>query len=147
MPGIQMCGFLYCGPDLGGFGSDTNEELMTRWLQFLGLHPAYAQPLREPAAHRSSTRFKHVDTMRHIVELRYALLPYLYSEFVKAALADDLYFKPLAFEFGDDERARRIEDQLLVGESLMIAPVIEENARGRMVVPTRAHAHGALPRA
>lgn len=132
MPGIQMCGFLYCGPDLGGFGSDTNEELMTRWLQFSVFTPLMRNHSSSRRAQELDT-FKHVDTMRHIVELRYALLPYLYSEFVKASLANDLYFKPLAFEFGDDERARRVEDQLLVGESLMIAPVIEENARGRMV--------------
>ena len=84
--------------------------------------------------------------MRHIVELRYALLPYLYSEFVKTALKGDLYFKPLAFEFAD-ERARRIEDQLLVGE----VPYDRARDRGERArphgVPTRAHAHGALPRA
>lgn len=132
MPNIQMCGFLYTGSDLGGFGSDTDEELMTRWLEFAAFVPLMRN-------HSSSQRaqeldcFKNVDAMRRIVELRYALIPYLYSEFVKAALAGDLYFKPLSFVWEDDARCRRIEDQLMVGESAMIAPVIEKNARGRYV--------------
>lgn len=44
-----------------------------------------------------------------------------------------MYAKPLAFVFPDDPHAERIEDQLLIGESVMIAPVYEQNARGRNV--------------
>ena len=68
-----------------------------------------------------------------MLKLRYALIPYLYSEFVKAALRDDMLFKPLAFVYEDDERAKRVEDQAMVGESVMIAPVYEQNAEGRYV--------------
>lgn len=132
MPNIQMCGFLFTGSDVGGFGSDTNEELMTRWLQFAVFAPLMRNHSQSRRAQELYT-FKHVDTMRNIVKLRYALVPYLYSEFVKAALSGDLYFKPLSFVYEDDERALRVEDQLMVGESLMIAPVVEQNARGRMV--------------
>lgn len=132
MPNIQMCGFLFCGSDIGGFGSDTNEELMTRWMQFAVFTPLMRNHSQSKRAQELYT-FKRIDTLRHIVELRYALIPYLYSELVKASLQGTLYFKPLSFDYPDDRRARRVEDQLLVGESLMIAPVVEENARGRMV--------------
>ena len=44
-----------------------------------------------------------------------------------------MYFKPLAFDFADDEIALRIEDQLLLGDDLMIAPVYTQNATGRHV--------------
>ena len=132
MPNIQMCGFMFTGSDVGGFGSDTNEELMTRWLQFAIFPPLMRNHSQSRRAQELDT-FKHTDTMRRIVELRYALIPYLYSEFVKAVEADDLYFKPLSFVYPDDPRAPRIEDQLMVGESIMIAPVCERNARGRNV--------------
>ena len=63
--------------------------------------------------------------------LRYALLPYLYSEFMKAALEDAPYFRPLAFDYPADPDAREVEDQLLLGEGLMIAPIYTQNAHGR----------------
>lgn len=68
-----------------------------------------------------------------IVALRYALIPYLYSEFMKAALENDMNFIPLAFAYPDDERAVHVEDQILVGESIMIAPIYKQNAIGRFV--------------
>ena len=68
-----------------------------------------------------------------MVEIRYALIPYLYSEFVKCALNDESYFRPIAFDYEDDKQARLIEDQLMVGESIMIAPMYEQASRGRFV--------------
>lgn len=52
---------------------------------------------------------------------------------MKAALRRDMFILPLAFGYPGDRRARRIEDQLLVGESIMIAPVLEPGVRGRSV--------------
>jgi alpha-glucosidase len=51
---------------------------------------------------------------------------------MKAALGNKMLFKPLCFEY-DDERSAQVEDQLLVGESIMIAPVYTQNATGRYV--------------
>jgi len=71
--------------------------------------------------------------MRDTVSVRYALLPYLYSEFMKAALRDEMVFRPLAFDYPSDPRAVHTQDQLLLGEGCMIAPVYEQNAAGRYV--------------
>ena len=68
-----------------------------------------------------------------MLDLRYALLPYLYSEFMKAALEDTPYFRPLAFDYPADPDAREVDDQLLLGEGLMVAPVHTQNAHGRTV--------------
>ena len=68
-----------------------------------------------------------------MIGVRYRLLPYLYSEFMKAALNGDLYFKPLAFVYPEDKMAVRIEDQLMLGNEIMIAPVYEQNGKGRYV--------------
>ena len=65
---------------------------------------------------RNVTSLKIWEDFRHVVGVRYRLLPYLYSEYMKAALADDMYFKPLAFVYPDDKMARRIEDQLMLGQ-------------------------------
>ena len=71
--------------------------------------------------------------MRDTVRIRYALLPFLYSEFMKSALTDGMYFRPLAFDYPEDSRAVHTEDQVLLGEGCMIAPVTEQNAAGRHV--------------
>ena len=52
---------------------------------------------------------------------------------MKAALRDEMMFRPLSFVYAGDRFARRVEDQLMVGESIMIAPVYEQNAKGRYV--------------
>lgn len=46
MPSLNMCGFLYTGADLGGFGADTTEELLMRWLEFGIFTPLMAEPFR-----------------------------------------------------------------------------------------------------
>jgi alpha-glucosidase len=51
---------------------------------------------------------------------------------MKAALNYEMLFKPLCFEY-DDDRSREVEDQLLVGDSIMIAPVYKQNTTGRYV--------------
>ena len=132
MPNINMCGFLYTGSDIGGFGSDTNEELMTRWVEF-GIFTPLMRNHSQSRRAQELYVFNHTETFKNLVELRYALIPYLYSEFVKAALNNDSYFKPLSFVYEDDARTHNIEDQLMVGESIMIAPVYEQNCRGRYV--------------
>ena len=52
---------------------------------------------------------------------------------MKAALRDGMYCMPLAFAFPNDAFARQVEDEVMIGESLLIAPVYEQNARGRYV--------------
>ena len=52
---------------------------------------------------------------------------------LKAALNDDMYFRPLGFVYPEDKIAVHVEDQLLLGNEIMIAPVYEQNARGRYV--------------
>lgn len=133
LPSLNMCGFLYIGADLGGFGANTTRDLMLRWLA-LGVftplmrnHAAFGTRLQE------CYRFEHVEDFRHVIGVRYRLIPYLYSEYMKAALRDEMMFKPLAFEYPDDPMACQVEDQILVGNEIMIAPVYTQNANGRYV--------------
>lgn len=78
-------------------------------------------------------RFEDLQDFRHVINVRYRLIPYLYSEYMKAALNDDLYFKPLAFVYPEDSMAVQVEDQMMLGNEIMIAPVYTQNARGRYV--------------
>ena len=78
-------------------------------------------------------QFEGLEDFRNILRLRYRLIPYLYSEYMKAALNSELLFTPLAFVWPQDTVARETEDQLLLGESLMLAPVYQQNTTGRHV--------------
>lgn len=133
MPSLNMCGFLYTGADIGGFLSDTTEDLLLRWLAFGIFTPLMRNHAAMWARRQEAYRFGHQDAFRSIIGLRYRLLPYLYSEYMKAALRDEMMFRPLAFDFPEDAHAARVEDQLLLGNELMIAPVYEQNADGRYV--------------
>ena len=134
MPSVQMCGFLYSGADLCGFSSDTTPDLALRWLEFGLLTPLMRNHSAVGTRMQEYYCFPEVlPAVRNMIRLRYALLPYLYSEFMKAALENTSYFRPLAFDYPDDPDAREVEDQLLLGEGLMAAPVYVQNAHGRHV--------------
>ena len=133
LPSLNMCGFLYTGADLGGFGADTTEDLMLRWLALGIFTPLMRNHSALGTRRQEAYQFENMDGFRHIIGLRYRLLPYLYSEYMKAVLNDEMMFRPLAFDYPDDRHAKAVEDQLLLGDGMMIAPVYEQNADGRYV--------------
>jgi len=134
MPALNMAGFLYTGADTGGFGGDASAELLTRWVQFsiftplLRNHSAMGTRVQEPWQFDDKT----TKILRDTIRLRYALVPYLYSEYMKANFKHTLMFAPLSYVY-DGQRIKEVEDQLMFGESLMLVPVYEQNAKGRYV--------------
>ena len=130
---LNMCGFLYAGADLGGFGADTTRELLLRFLALGVFTPLMRDHTAIGTREQECYQFEHVEDFRHVIGVRYRLVPYLYSEYMKAALNDDMYFRPLGFVYPEDKIAVRVEDQLMLGNEIMIAPVYEQNARGRYV--------------
>ncbi len=133
MPSLNMCGFLYTGADLGGFGADTTRDLLLRWLALGVFTPLMRNHAAMGTREQEAFRFEDVEDFRHVIEVRYRLIPYLYSEYMKAALNDDLYFKPLSFVYPQDSHVVQVEDQLMLGNEMMIAPVYTQNATGRYV--------------
>lgn len=133
LPALNMAGFLFTGSDTGGFGCDTTEDLMIRWLQYSLFTPLFRNHSADGTREQELYQFSNVEAAGKMIQIRYSLIPYLYSEFLKAALNDEMMFKPLAFDFPDDAMAEQVEDQLLLGNELMIAPIYKQNAQGRYV--------------
>lgn len=133
MPSLNMCGFLYTGADLGGFGADTTEDLLLRWLQFGIFTPLMRNHSAMGTREQEAYQFSNAEALKNIIKLRYCLLPYLYSEYMKAALMDGMLFRPLAFDYPKDRFASKVEDQLLLGDGLMLCPIYQQNAEGRYV--------------
>lgn len=133
LPGLSMQGFLYSGADLGGFGSHVTEDLLLRWLELGIFTPLMRNHSAKGTREQEVYRFTDTEAFRRILSIRYALLPYIYSEYMKACLRDEMLFRPLSFDYEADSHASQVEDQLMFGDSLMIAPVLQQNAVGRYV--------------
>ena len=133
LPSLNMCGFLYTGADLGGFGADTTLDMLLRWLALGVFTPLMRNHAAQGTREQECYQFENIEDFRHVIGVRYRLIPYLYSEYMKAALNNDLYFKPLAFVYPEDAMAVQVEDQMMLGDEIMIAPVYTQNAKGRYV--------------
>lgn len=133
LPSANMCGFLYCGADLGGFGGNTTPDLLLRFLALGVFTPLMRNHSAMGTRDQECFRFENTADFRDVLEVRYRLIPYLYETFRRAAEEGDVMFRPLSFDWPDDPLARECETQLLLGEECMIAPVYEQNASGRTV--------------
>ena len=131
---LNLTGFFYNGADIGGFGSEPSPELVIRWMQLGVFSPLFRNHAWFGVRNQEPWSFDNETTsiLRNVLRLRYAFVPYAYSEFMQAARELKPFISPLFMSFRS-ERVREIEDQFLYGESLMIAPVYTPNARGRFV--------------
>lgn len=130
---LNLCGFLYTGSDIGGFNANTSRDLLLRWTAFALFTPLFRNHSARGTREQEYYQFENPKDFKSMVQLRYALIPYLYSEYLKAAKNDGLYARALAFDFSDDKRACAVNDQILIGNEIMAAPVYVQNAIGRYV--------------
>jgi alpha-glucosidase len=134
LPSLNMCGFMFIGSDTGGFAGDTTSDLMIRWNQLSLFTPLYRNHTsrwsRSQEPYAFDERTTHI--IRNIISFRYSLIPYLYSELMKSIRSNEMFFKPLTFEY-EDEFSKEVEDQLIVGDSIMIAPMYKQNSKGRHI--------------
>ena len=123
-----VAGQPFCGPDVGGFSGSPSAELLTRWLQVGALLPLYRNHTskgtrdQEPWVH--GTPFEAAN--RSAIELRYRLLPYLYSLFREAAETGLPVARLPLLEFPEwtESLPPYYVNQFLVGADLFVAPVV-----------------------
>jgi alpha-glucosidase len=132
---LGLSGFAFCGTDVGGFGWDCSAELLTRWMQvgtFTPLFRNHSSRLtrnQEPWAFDERTEA----ICRKYIRLRYCLLPYLY-DIMHGAETDGLpMIRPLFLHDQNDSNTYEINDQFLCGEAILVAPVVEQGAKARLV--------------
>jgi len=105
---------------------------MMRWLQYSLFTPLFRNHSCAGTRNQELYRFPSCEKLGEMIKIRYSILPYLYSVFMNAVNENEMMFKPLSFEF-DDEMSKQVEDQLLIGNEIMMAPVYKQNAKGRYV--------------
>jgi alpha-glucosidase len=132
--GIRMCiglglsGVPFTGPDIGGFIDSPSGELFGRWMQvgvftpFFRTHTVINTRDQEPWSFGEEVE-QHVRTN---IELRYRLLPYIYSAFREASVTGLPIMRPLWLAFADDARSYepRWQHQYLFGSDILVAPVL-----------------------
>lgn len=133
LPSANMCGFLYCGADLGGFNENATRDLVLRFLALGVFTPLMRNHSALGTRDQECYSFENPADFRDILEVRYRLIPYLYKTFRAASENNDMMFRPLSFDYPDDKIACECETQLMLGEECMIAPVYEQNVSGRTV--------------
>ncbi|HYF45913.1 MAG TPA: glycoside hydrolase family 31 protein, partial [Acidimicrobiales bacterium] len=133
---LTISGVPYTGPDIGGFSGDPTPELYTRWFQmaawlpFFRSHSIFTMPSREPW----KAAGPHLDAVREALAWRYRLLPYLYTQAWHLHEAGDPMVAPVWWWDRDDPRLAAVDDELLVGRDVLVAPVVEPGSLGREVV-------------
>ncbi len=133
LPSANMCGFLYCGADLGGFNENATRDLVLRFLALGVFTPLMRNHAALGTRNQECYAFENPEDFKDIIEVRYRLIPYLYKTFCKASEENDLIFRPLSFDYPEDKIARECETQLMFGDECMICPVYEQNVNGRYV--------------
>ncbi len=126
--GTGLSGQPYSGPDIGGFSGTPSAELYLRWFQlatflpFFRTHSAHHTAQREPWVYGEP----YTAIIRNYLRLRYRLLPYLYSLAWEISQNGQPFVRPL---FWNEPRAAalwQIDDEFMLGDSLLIAPLLEE---------------------
>lgn len=123
---LGLCGIPFAGSDIGGFGFDLKPELFARWIQlgsvypFCRIHSDCFTRDQEPWSFGQEM----ADVAKEYISLRYRLLPYIYNLFYRASLSGIPIMRPLFLEFQEDQRTYEINDQFMLGDSILIAPVI-----------------------
>ena len=134
---LALSGVSFNGPDIGGFALDTTEELFTTWtlagalFPFLRNHSTYGSKNQEPYAFSK----KALSIIRKCICTRAKLLPYIYNQFYLHLRDGHAVMRPLSYEF-KGTNYEKVDDQYMIGSSIMVAPFIEQNSSsGKVTLP------------
>lgn len=135
MCNLSLSGMSFIGTDVGGFGSDTTPELLARWMQVGCFSPLFRNHSVKGSRHQEPWQFdeKTLEICKKYISLRYRLLPYFYDCFVEQEINAKPVMAPLVYYYEQDEQTTQINDECMIGEKLLIAPVVTQGSRRRMV--------------
>ena len=135
---MAISGQVMIGPDIGGFLGKPSAELLIRWYQAGLFYPFFRNhSINKNCRHEPWVFGKRVEKIiRKTIQLRYQLLPYLYTSLVETCKTGIPLFKALFIDYIDDEEVYNkqwLNTEYLVGNSLLIAPILKKWRRKRKV--------------
>jgi alpha-glucosidase len=134
--GLGLSGVANQGCDIGGFfGPAPEPELFVRWVQNGIFQPRFSihscnndNTVTEPWMYPSYTKY-----IRDAIQLRYKLVPYLYSLLFEASTEGSPIMRPLIYEFSDDKKLLEESFDFMIGSSILVANVLDKGAKTRKV--------------
>lgn len=132
---MSLSNFAVNGVDIGGFGEECTKELLIRWLEanvfslFLRNHSAMNTRRQEPYAFDAETE----EIYRNYLNLRYEMVPYLYDLLRQAHLNGTPVLCPLFFQYPHDSEVKDMNDEMMIGDLLLFAPILNQGQRSRVV--------------
>lgn len=135
--GLSISGVPLVGADIGGFGDDSSAELLARWAEAAVLFPFFRIHSSKNCKRQEPWQFGEECEARvkNAIEFRYKMRPILYKLFEEARSTGAPVMRPL-FYLGKDALTisdERLEDEYLIGNRLLVAPILEEAAAERTV--------------
>jgi alpha-glucosidase len=132
---LSLSGVAFCGADVGGFLDNCTGELLARWTQMAAFTPFFRNHANNDSRPQEPWAFGPAveARCRDAIALRYQLLPYLNCLFAEAHRTGTPIMRPLLWHHPNDPAAVACEDQFLLGESLLVAPILRPEARVRSV--------------
>ncbi|MEU0690519.1 glycoside hydrolase family 31 protein [Streptomyces uncialis] len=133
--GTGLCGVPYSGPDVGGFTGDPSPELYLRWFQLGAYMPLFRTRSESRAGRREPWEFgpRVLEHAREALLERRRLSPYFVTLAHLASRTGAPYVRPLWWGAPEDRAVRDCEDAFLLGDALLVAPVLEPGADRRAV--------------
>lgn len=132
---MSISGVPFCGTDIGGFSGEPDGELFTRWIQlgvfspFMRAHSAGDTREREPWSFGEP----YTAVNRKFIELRYKLMPYIYSVFWEHHRYGFPILRPLAMLEQDNVANHYRQDEFTFGDKILVCPVLEQGATSRRI--------------
>lgn len=128
---INLAGLSFAGADVGGFFKDPNGELFTRWYQAGAFQPFFRGHAHLDTKRREPWVFgePHLSVTRNAAIIRYSLMPYWYTLFHQASVSGAPVMRPMWVEFPADSRTFAMDDQWMVGDALLVKPVVTEGTK------------------
>lgn len=126
---FNLFGIPYVGADICGFLENRTEQMCQRWMQLGAFNPFFRNHNGIRFADQDPGSFSPevVDSNRRIVEIRYELIPFLYTLFHRVHISGGTVVRSMAHQFPNDSNCLALDEQFLWGSNLLIAPVIHEN--------------------
>ena len=132
---LTSSGFGFWSHDIGGFESKSTADVYKRWAAF-GLLSTHSR-LHGSSSYRVPWLYdeESVDVVRFFTKLKLRLLPYLYSNAVGTSKTGIPMMRSMALEFEEDRNCRYLDKQYMLGESLLVAPIFNEEGKAVYYLP------------
>lgn len=135
---MSISGMGFTGSDIGGFAEQPSGELYARWMQLGVFHPFCRSHSSGDHGNQEPWSFDEevISITRKFINLRYQLLPYLYTMFWQYIEQGVPMLKPLVYFDQDDSQTHYRNDEFIFGNQILVCPILEPNALGRrMYIP------------